>query len=59
MFIERWAHAAQGKILMAIVARAEMIDQRKFCVTVAGNRGLFADVFTTEGEAAAWLDGKA
>lgn len=43
---------------MAVVARVEMIDQGKFGVTVAGNRGLIADVFMTEGEAVAWLDVK-
>lgn len=58
MFIEKWAHAAQGRVRMAMVARPEMIDQRKFGVTVAANRGLVADVFTTEEEAVAWLDGK-
>lgn len=56
LFVVKWAHAAQGKVRMAIVARAEMIDQRKFGATVAANRGLVADVFTTEGEAVAWLD---
>lgn len=49
-----------GLIRMAMVARTGMIDQRKFGVTVAANRGLVADVVTTEAEAEAiaWLDGK-
>jgi len=33
-----------------------MIDPQKFGVTVALNRGLICDVFTTEAEAIAWLD---
>lgn len=58
LFIKRWAHAAKGRIRVAMVARPEMIDQRKFGVTVAANRGLVADVFTTEEEAVGWLDGR-
>lgn len=58
MFIEKWAKAAQGRVRIAMVARPEMIDQRKFGVTVAANRGLVADVFTTEAEAVAWLNAK-
>jgi hypothetical protein len=34
-----------------------MIDPAKFGVTVAANRGLVSNVFTTEAEAVAWLDG--
>jgi hypothetical protein len=41
-----------------MVARAEMIDPRKFGVTVAANRGLMSDIFTTEAEARAWLDAR-
>jgi hypothetical protein len=38
-----------------MVARAEMIDPEKFGVTVAANRGLVSNIFTTELEARAWL----
>lgn len=57
-FVEKWASVARGKVRIAMVARAEMIDSQKFGVTVAANRGLVGDVFTTEAEAVAWLDGK-
>jgi len=33
-----------------------MIDREKFGVTVAANRSLTSNVFTTEAEARAWLD---
>ena len=53
-----WAEAARGTLCLAMVARAEMIDPRKFGVTVAANRGLLSNIFTTEEEARAWLDAK-
>lgn len=51
-----WAAEASGSVLLAMVARAEMIDPEKFGVTVAANRGLVSNIFTTELEARAWLD---
>jgi hypothetical protein len=51
-----WAEEALGRLRLAMVARAEMIDPQKFGVTVANNRGLVSNIFTTEGEARAWLD---
>jgi hypothetical protein len=54
-FVHEWAKAAQGKVSVALVARPEMIDPQKFGVTVANSAGLTTDVFTTEGEAMAWL----
>jgi hypothetical protein len=53
-----WAAEASGSVLLAMVARAEMIDPEKFGVTVAANRGLESNIFTTEGEACAWLDAR-
>lgn len=53
-----WAVEAAGSLRLALVARAEMIDPQKFGVTVAANRGLTCDVFTTEAQARAWLDAK-
>lgn len=58
LLVVKWAHAVHGKIRMAIVAPEELIDQKKFGVLVGANRGLVADVFTTEEEAVAWLEGK-
>jgi len=54
---EKWALAAAGRVRVAVVARAEMIDPYKFGVTVAANRGAVGNVFVTEAEALAWLDG--
>ena len=53
---ERFAHAARGSaIKVVLVARPEMIDPERFGMTVARNRGLLANVFTSEAEALAWL----
>jgi hypothetical protein len=49
-----WA-ATTGSLHLAVVAKAELIDPARFGVAVARNRGLFANVFTSEREAAKWL----
>jgi hypothetical protein len=51
-----WAEEAMGRLRLGMVARAEMIDPQKFGVTVAANRGLVSNIFTTAAEARAWLD---
>ena len=51
-----WANEARGGVRLAIVARAEMIDPNKLGVTIAANRGLESNIFTTEAEARVWLD---
>ena len=56
-FVTKWVATAGGRLQLAVVVRPKMIDRHKFGVTVATNRGLMADVFTTEAEALAWLDG--
>ena len=53
-----WSDEARGGVRLAMVARAEMIDPNKFGVTVAANRGLVSNVFTTQEEARAWLDAR-
>ena len=53
-----WAEEARGRLRLAMVARPEMIDPRKFGVLVAANRGLVSNIFPTEAEARAWLDGR-
>jgi hypothetical protein len=53
---EEWAYAADGTLHVALVVHPEMIDPKKFGVTVARNRGMVADVFAVEVEAVAWLD---
>jgi hypothetical protein len=55
-FIQEWARAAEGGVRVALVARPEMIDPRKFGTTVAANRGFTADAFTTEEDALNWLE---
>jgi len=49
------AEAARGAVAVALITKAEMIDPRRFGVTVARNRSMVVDVFTTEAEALAWL----
>jgi hypothetical protein len=52
---EEWALAAAGSVTIALVARAELIDSRRFGLIVARNRGLSGEVFTSETDAIAWL----
>lgn len=54
-FSQEWAHEAKGTLVMAIVAREEIIDPQKFGVLVARNAGLNAEVSTSLSEALAWL----
>lgn len=56
--VVEWAEEARGSVRLAMVARPEMIDPHKFGVTVAVNRGLVSNIFTTEREARAWLDAR-
>ncbi len=56
--IEKWAATAGGTVRLAVVARAEMIDRQKFGVAAAAGLGLAGNIFETEAEALAWLDGK-
>jgi hypothetical protein len=52
----RWAESAGGKLRVALVAPAELIDPEKIGVLMAQNRGVTGDVFTSEVAAIAWLD---
>lgn len=54
--IEEWAAASGGKVRLAMVARAELIDPDKIGVLAAINRGLVSNIFVTEDEALTWLD---
>ena len=56
-FVQEWVLASGGAVRVAMVVRPDMIDPRKFGVTVAANRGLTAEVFASAEEAVAWLDG--
>lgn len=56
-FFEEWARAARARVRVAFVARPEMIDARKFGITVAANNNFTAEAFTSKPEALAWLSG--
>ncbi len=52
---EAFARAGQAAVKVAIVARPEFMDPERFGVTVARNRGLFAQGFASREDALAWL----
>jgi hypothetical protein len=51
---DQWASKSRG-LRLSVVARAELIDPEHFGVMVARNRGLLANVFSSEPEAIEWL----
>jgi hypothetical protein len=56
LIAEEWAQASGGAVVVALVVRAEYIHPRKFGVSVARDRGMATDVFTSETEALRWLE---
>ena len=54
----KWAESAGSGLIVAIVARPELIDPEKIGVLMAQNRGATGDVFPTEVAALAWLDAR-
>jgi hypothetical protein len=54
----QWAETAGSRIRLSVVARKELIHEQKFGITVARNRGLDSNIFTTQKEAIAWLESK-
>jgi hypothetical protein len=54
----KWAESAGAVLIVAIVARPELIDPQKIGVLMAQNRGVTGDVFTTEAAAIVWLDAR-
>jgi len=54
-FATQFAAIAGGAVRLALVAKPEMIDPQTFGLTVANNRGLISNVFTSEADALAWL----
>lgn len=54
-FVQEWAKASGQIVRAALVARPEMIDHKKFGVTVAANHGFIANIFVSEDKALAWL----
>jgi hypothetical protein len=54
--IRRWADTARGRLRMAIVCRAEIIDDERFGVVLAQSLGFDGNVFEYEEEARFWLE---
>ena len=54
----KWAESAGSGLIVAMVARPELIDPEKIGVLMAQNRGATGDVFATEAAALAWLDAR-
>jgi hypothetical protein len=54
----KWAESAGSGLVVALVARPELIDPEKIGVLMAQNRGASGDVFATEAAALAWLDSR-
>ena len=55
-FAARWAETSNGKVVLAMVQRPEMIMPDNIRVTFAMNRGLRVDVFVEEADAIRWLE---
>jgi len=53
--ITKWAETAKEKVILCLIVSPEMIAPDKIGVTIAANRGLRSDVFTTETDAVTWL----
>lgn len=56
--IREWAATSLGAVRVAFVAPPEMVDPRRFGITVAQNAGFDINVFTAEPAAVAWLERK-
>jgi len=52
----RWAQVVGTGLRIALIARPELVCPKKTGLLVAAEEGLRANIFTTEPEAAAWLD---
>jgi hypothetical protein len=54
----KWAESGGAGLIVALVAKPEMVDSQKIGVLMAQNRGVSGDVFHTEADALAWLDAR-
>jgi hypothetical protein len=54
-FAQVFTGVARSAVKLAMVVRPELMDPRKFEVTVATNRGMNGNVFDSEKDALAWL----
>jgi hypothetical protein len=50
-----WAESARGAVMIAIIARPELIDARRFGITAAQNLGLRVEHFESRQLALDWL----
>ena len=55
--VRQWAEGARGAVMVAMVCPPELIDARKFGVTVSQNLGFRCEVFTSAAPALDWLLG--
>ncbi len=53
--VSEWADTSLGRVRLSLVLQSWLIDPQKFGVLVSRNRGLIADVFSSEEEALHWL----
>jgi len=53
--VRSWAAEAQGKVRVAMVAPAHLLDKQRLGVVAGLGFGLTSEVFTAEDEALAWL----
>ena len=49
------AREAMAAVKVVMVVRPELFDPKRFGITVARNRGLFSNVFSSESDAMTWL----
>ena len=54
--VGQWVPSAGAALKVAMVVRPEIMDPQKIGVVMAQNRGVAAEVFTSETAAIAWLD---
>lgn len=54
-FAKEWAHASRGGVIVALVAREELLDPHRFGVLVAKNNGMASFASADEKEALDWL----
>ena len=52
---EDWAHAAEGRVAVALVIDGAYIHPQKFGVKAASHFGLVSEAYAHEAEAIAWL----
>lgn len=50
-----FTEAARSAVKLSMVVRPELMDPKKFEITVAANRGLLGNVFDSEKDALDWL----